>query len=284
MIFTTKELFIRASLGNYAIGAFNVSTPEAIRGILKAAEELNSPVIIETSEGEMDYMGSKVVADIVKGLATDMSIPVALHLDHGQSLDSVKRAIGAGYTSVHIDASALEYEENVALTKKVVEYAHDRGVTVEGELGHIGGISEVHTETAKLEASTYTDPEMAKLFVEETGIDILASSVGNIHGIYEHEPELDFERLGKIGKIGIPLSLHGGSGISAENIKKAISLGVTKVNVNTELRIAFTEALRTQLTENPDLDTPYKYLPATIDAVKKVVKDKIKIFGSENKA
>ena len=284
MIFTTKELFIRASIGNYAIGAFNVSTPEAIRGVLAAAEELNSPVIIETSEGEMNYMDSKVVADIVKGLATDISIPVALHLDHGQSLDAVKKAIGSGYTSVHIDGSAFDYEENVALTKKVVEYAHDRGVTVEGELGHIGGASEIHTESAEIEPSTYTDPEMAKFFVDETGIDVLASSIGNIHGIYKDEPELDFERLKKIGKIGIPLSFHGGSGISEVNIKKAISLGVTKVNVNTELRIAFTEALKKELTENPDVEVPYKYLPVTIEAVKKVVKEKIKIFGSENKA
>ncbi|MEI6266417.1 MAG: class II fructose-bisphosphate aldolase [bacterium] len=284
MIFTTKELFIRAAIGNYAIGAFNVSTPEAIRGVLEAAEELNSPVIIETSEGEMGYMGSKVVADIVRGLATDLSIPVALHLDHGQSLDSVKKAIGAGYTSVHIDGSALEYDENVALTKQVMEYAHDRGVTVEGELGHIGGVSEIHTESSKIEPSTYTDPEMAKFFVEETGIDVLASSIGNVHGIYKNEPELDFDRLKKIGKIGVPLSFHGGSGISEVNIKKAISLGVTKVNVNTELRVAYTETLRRELIADTEVEIPYKYLPKTIAAVKKVVKEKIKIFGSENKA
>jgi fructose-bisphosphate aldolase class II len=284
MIVTTKELYEKAKIGGYAVGAFNISTIEAIKGVLDAAKELNAPVVIETSEGEMNYMGAKLIADIVRDLATDLAIPAGIHLDHGQSLASVQEAIEAGYTSVHIDASALPYEENLKLTKKVCEYAHERGITVEGELGHVGGASEVHNETAKMEKKTYTDPIKAAEFVKKTGIDILASSIGNIHGIYENEPELDFERLAKIGEIGIPLSLHGGSGIPEKQIKRAISLGITKVNVNTELRMAYTNTLHSELDANPNEIVPYKYLPEEIEAVRNIVIEKIKMFGSEGKA
>lgn len=284
MIVTSKELYLKAKKGGYAVGAFNVSTPEAIRGVLAAATELNAPVVIETSEGEMNYMGANVVADIVRDLAECLPIPVAIHLDHGQSLQTVKDVIDDGYTSVHIDASALSYDENLALTKSVVEYAHAKGITVEGELGHVGGASEVHDESAVMEKSTYTDPIKAAEFVKETGIDVLASSIGNIHGIYENEPALDFVRLEKIGQIGIPLSLHGGSGIPEEQVKRAISLGIAKVNVNTELRMAYTNTLHAELDEHPDEIVPYKYLPKEIQAIKEVVKKKITMFGSAGKA
>lgn len=284
MIVTTQKLYEKARAGGYAIGAFNVSTLEAIKGVLDAARELDSPVIIETSEKEMHYVGAELVADVVRDLATDLTIPVAIHLDHGQGMEGVREALEAGYTSVHIDGSALSYEENVKLTRAAVEYAHEKHITVEGELGHIGGASEIHDEKAKIEKSTYTDPIQAAAFVHETGIDILASSIGNIHGIYKDEPELDFERLGKIGQIGVPLSLHGGSGIPEAQIKEAISLGITKINVNTELRQAYTETLHQELNDHPDEIVPYKYLPAEIEAVKKVVIEKIKMFGSEGNA
>lgn len=284
MIVTPAKLYKKAKAGGYAIGAFNVSTLEAIHGVLDAARELNAPVIIETSEKEMKYVGAELVAEAVRTLAEDLQIPVAIHLDHGQSLESVKEAIAAGYTSVHLDGSCLGYEENVHLTREVVEFAHDQQITVEGELGHVGGASEIHGEKAKIEKSTYTDPVQAAAFVHETGIDVLASSIGNIHGIYEGEPELDFERLEKIGQIGVPLSLHGGSGIPEAQIKRAISLGITKVNVNTELRQAYTETLHHALDANPDEIVPYKYLPAEIEAIKEVVIKKIKMFGSEGKA
>lgn len=284
MIVTTKELFDKARKGGYAIGAFNVSTLEAIKGILDAATELHSPVIIETSEKEMNYMGPEIVADVVRDLATELPIPVAIHLDHGQGMDSARVAIAAGYTSIHIDASALGYDENLKLTTEVTAFAHDHGMTVEGELGHVGGASEVHDESAKMEKSTYTDPDQAAVFVRETGIDVLASSIGNIHGIYENEPTLDFERLAKIGEIGTPLSLHGGSGIPEAQIKKAISLGITKINVNTELRQAYTDTLHKGLDSHPDEIVPYKYLPEEIEAVKQVVMSKIKMFGSTGKA
>lgn len=284
MIVTPAKLYEKAKAGGYAIGAFNVSTLEAIKGVLDAARELDSPVIIETSEKEMKYVGAELVADVVRDLAGDLDIPVAIHLDHGQSLESAKEAVEAGYTSVHLDGSALNYEDNVRLTREVVEYAHEKHITVEGELGHVGGASEIHDEKAKIEKSTYTDPTQAAAFVHETGIDVLASSIGNIHGIYEDEPALDFERLEKIGQIGVPLSLHGGSGIPEVQIKRAIALGITKVNVNTELRQAYTETLHAELNENPDEIVPYKYLPAEIEAVKKVVLEKIKMFGSAGKA
>jgi len=284
MIVTTKELYTKAKAGGYAVGAFNVSTPEAIRGILEAANELAAPVVIETSGGEMKYMTPTVVVDIVKEYADKLDIPVGIHLDHGPSLEAVKEAIAAGYTSVHIDASALSYDENLKVSKEVVEYAHERGITVEGELGHVGGASEVHDGDSKIEKSTMTDPIQAAEYVKLTGVDILASSIGNIHGVYENEPQLDFERLAEIGKIGIPLSLHGGSGIPAEQVHEAIGLGIAKVNVNTELRAAYTNTLREELNENPDEIVPYKYLPEEIEAIKEVVKIKIKMFGSEGKA
>jgi fructose-bisphosphate aldolase class II len=284
VIVTTKKLYEKAKAGGYAIGAFNVSTLEAIKGILDAAAMLNSPVVIETSEKEMKFLDSSLVADVVRSLATDLSIPVGIHLDHGQSLESVKEAIDAGYTSVHIDASALSYEANLKITKEVVEYAHKQGITVEGELGHVGGASEIHTEKSKMEKSTYTDPIQAEEYVRETGVDVLASSIGNIHGVYANEPQLDFDILTKLGEIGVPLSLHGGSGIPENQIKKAINLGITKVNVNTELRQAYTESLRDELAENPAEIVPYKYLPKEIEAVKEVVLEKIKMFGSAGKA
>lgn len=284
MIVTSKQLYLDALAGGYAVGAFNVSTPEAIHGVLEAAIELRSPVVIETSESEVRYMGPEVVVEIVESLASEISIPVAIHLDHGQSLATVKEVIDAGYTSVHLDGSALDYQANLNLTKEVTDYAHSMGITVEGELGHVGGASEVHDESAVMEKSTYTDPEQASAFVKETGIDVLASSIGNIHGIYENEPELDFERLEKIGKIGVPLSLHGGSGIPENQIKKAIALGIAKVNVNTELRAAYTNTLRKELNENPDEIVPYKYLPEEIEAIKEVVKKKMIMFGSAGKA
>jgi len=284
MIVTTKELFAKARVGGYAIGAFNVSTLEAIKGILDAAVELMSPVIIETSEKEMNYMGPELVADVVRDLATDLPIPVAIHLDHGQGMEGAKAAIAAGYTSIHIDASALDYAANLKLTTEVTKFAHEHELTVEGELGHVGGASEVHDESAQMEKSTYTDPAQAEIFVRETGIDVLASSIGNIHGIYENEPELDFERLQKIGDIGIPLSLHGGSGIPEVQVKRAITLGITKINVNTELRQAYTETLHKSLDAHPEEIVPYKYLPEEIEAVKQVVMKKIKMFGSAGKA
>jgi fructose-bisphosphate aldolase class II len=284
MLVSSLKLFEKARAEGYAIGAFNVSTPEAVHAILEAATELSSPVIIETSEGEKKYMGAKVVADIVRDLAESSPIPVVLHLDHGKDLASVKEVVEAGYTSVHIDASAMPYEDNLKMTKEVVQYAHAHNIPVEGELGHVGGSSEKHAENSEINKATMTDPDKAAEFVHDTGIDVLASSIGNIHGVYKNPPQLDFDRLTKIGQIGLPLSLHGGSGIPEDQVKRAISLGICKVNVNTELREAYTNTLREDLDASPDEIVPYKYLPEEILAIKEVVKKKIEMFGSVGKA
>lgn len=280
MLVSTKELYLDAKAEGYAIGAFNVSSLEAIKAVLNAATELNSPVVIETSENEMNYLGADIAFTLVKMLADKLQIPVGLHLDHGKSVDVVKKAIEAGYTSVHIDGSSLDYDENVRLTKSVVEIAHEKSITVEGEIGHVPGSSQNHEEDASVGADLLTNTEEAKRFVFETGVDILAVSIGNIHGIYKNEPVLDFERLKELSEIGIPMSLHGGSGISVEQIEKAISLGITKVNVNTELRISFTETMRKELCENPDKVVPYEYLPKVVENIEKIVATKIKLFKS----
>jgi ketose-bisphosphate aldolase len=283
MLVTTKELYKKAQKEGYAVGAFNVSTLEAIKAVINAAMKLRSPVVIETSENEMAYLDPALVFDIVQELAKDLRISVGLHLDHGKSMESVKRAISAGYTSIHLDGSSLPYEDNVRLTKEAADFAKAKGLTVEGELGHISGSSEIHSEGITIDEKMLTDPELAKKFVGVTGIDILAVSIGNIHGMYKNEPKLDFVRLAKIKEIGLPMSLHGGSGIPEDQVRRAIGLGITKVNVNTELREAYTSSLRQELKENPDEIVPYEYLPEEIEAIEDIVEKKIRLFGSDNK-
>ncbi|MEI7690045.1 MAG: class II fructose-bisphosphate aldolase [bacterium] len=284
MLVNTKDLYLKAQKEGYAVGAFNVSTLEAIKAIIKAAVRLKSPVVIETSEKEMNFLEPALVFDIVRELGEKLSIPIGLHLDHGKSLEMVKEAIQAGYTSVHLDGSKLSFAENVSLTNEVVDFARSKQITVEGELGQIPGSSEQHAEAITIEEGALTDPDEAKRFTAETKIDILAVSLGNIHGVYSSEPNLDFTRLSKLKEIGLPMSLHGGSGIPEEQVRRAISLGITKVNVNTELRMAYTNTLRAELDENPDEIVPYEFLPEEIEAIEDVVEQKIKLFGSEGKA
>lgn len=285
MLIGPLKLFKEAKKGGYAIGAFNTSNIEITRAIIETAERLKSPVIIETSESEMEHMGSDVVVAEVKALAKNAKIPVVLHLDHGKEFESIRDAIKAGYTSVHIDGSSLTIEENTKLTKAVVELAHNNKISVEGEMGHIAGSSSHHKEELKVLKKNLTDPEEAAVFVRKTKVDILAISIGNMHGVYSTLPKLDFERLEEISsKIKKPFSLHGGSGIPKNQIKKAIEMGIVKVNVNTELRMAFKEGILNEFDLRPDEVVPYKYLPAGGEAVSKVVEGKIKLFGSENKA
>jgi ketose-bisphosphate aldolase len=285
MLVTPQELFKKAQKGKYAIGAFNTSNIEITKGIIEAAQALNSPVIIETSGGEMDYIGPDLSVAQVRTLAQEANIPIALHLDHGKTLETCQEAIEAGYTSVHIDGSKLDYKENVSLTKSVVALAKKTKINVEGEIGHVPGTSERHDGEIDIEKDFYTDPELAQEFVKETGIDVLAVSIGNIHGIYAEPPQLDLERLSDISKkTGKYISLHGGSGIPREQIKKAISMGITKVNVNTELRLAFKAGILHEFDVNPEEVVPYKYLPAGREAVRKVVEAKIRLLGSAGKA
>jgi ketose-bisphosphate aldolase len=280
MVVRTAELYRRAREGGYAIGAFNVSTLEAIKAIINAANRLNSPVIIETSENEMNYLEPGLVVDIVKELAEKLTIPVGIHLDHGKSLEMIERAVNAGYTSVHFDGSLLPYQENLALTQEIAAYAKAHNVSLEAELGKIPGSSQVHEEKLEISRESLTDPIQAQEFVDATRIDILAVSIGNTHGLYQNEPSLDFIRLEELSKIGLPMSLHGGSGIPEDQIRKAVKLGIAKVNVNTELRAAFTDTLRQELSEKPEEIVPYEYLPEEISAVEEIVEEKIKLFGS----
>jgi len=282
MIVTAKELCEKARIGEYAIGAFNTSDLEITKGILEAARETHMPIIIETSEGEADFGGYKVFVDTVKDISEELGVTVAINLDHGKSLETVKYAIDSGYSSVHIDCSKLEKEKNISLTKDVTELAHARGISVEGELGNVGGCSEVHETECKREEMVLTEPAEAVEYIKTTGIDIFAGSYGNIHGIYKNEPQLDIDRIKKISEgSGIPLSLHGGSGIPEEQIKAAISAGICKININTEIRKAYTEALTNVLRGKNAEIVPYKYLPEVIKVIKEVVEQKINLFYSK---
>lgn len=285
MLVLSHQLYKKAREGGYAIGAFNTSLLEETKAIINTAARLNSPVIIETSEGEMDYLSPKISAAEVRVLADEVDIPVVLHLDHGRHPDEITKAIESGYTSIHVDGSALIYEENVALTRQIVELAHATNLLVEGEIGHIVGASEAHAEAIKISPDTLTDPEEAQAFVAATGIDVLAVAIGNIHGVYKNPPTLDFERFHEITeRVGTYFSLHGGSGIPEDQIRRAIKMGISKINVNTELRVAFHDGLAKEFADHPQNVVPYKYFPAGIEAVEHVVETKILMFGSDGKA
>ena len=284
---SSNKILGNAYKNGYAVGAFNFSTIEILNGIIDAASELNSPLILSTSENELKHLRPWNASALVKGYAEKLSIPVVLHLDHGKSFDMVKYAIDNGYTSVHIDASSLPKDENIELTRKVVDYAHKLGVWVEAEIGHVAGSSSIHNEEIINEANknVFTDPDVAKEFVEKTNCNALAISIGNAHGLYKDAPNIRFNILEEIRKkVNIPLVLHGGSGIPEDQVKRAISLGIAKVNINTEMRIAFSNTIKEFLNQNHEDIVPYHILGKASDAVKEVVKQKIKMFGSEGKA
>ncbi|RME53419.1 class II fructose-bisphosphate aldolase [Candidatus Woesearchaeota archaeon] len=287
----SKRLFIRglfqkARKEAFAIGAFNFSDSVTARGIAVAAAKMRAPVILSTSEGEAGVITPQVARGVVDGLSTLHKMPFILHLDHGKSLEMVKEAIKAGYDSVHIDGSALPYKENVSLTRKVVRYAHARGVFVEGELGHIGGGSTLHkkrTYKDVLKNAVLTDPDLAAQFVRATGVDSLAVNVGNVHGVWKGEPHIDVPRLRSIvEKTGVFVVLHGGSGIPARQVRSAIRVGIDKVNINSEMRIAYTSALRGALRDR-SLFVPREYLPLAQKAVEGVVRKKLELFMSKGK-
>lgn len=285
MLVNPSTLYKKAKKGDYAVGAFNTSNIEITKAIVETAEKLKSPVIIETSEGEMEHIGADILVAEVKALAKRSKIPIVLHLDHGKGFESAREAIRAGYNSIHIDGSVLRFDENVRLTKAVTELAHNNKVFVEGEVDHISGGSMRHKGNPEVNKRGLADPDRIKVFVEKTKVDMLAVSIGNVHGIYDTPPSLDFERLeGIASKVKKPFSLHGGSGIPKNQIKRAISGGIVKINVNTELRMAFKEGMLNEFDLRPDEVVPYKYLPAGAEAVARVVEGKIKLFGSEKKA
>ena len=279
-----KDMLNKAKAEGYAVGQFNLNNLEFTQAILQAAEEEKSPVILGVSEGAGRYMGGfKTVVKMVEGLMEDygITVPVAIHLDHGSSFEKCKEAIDAGFTSVMIDASHHPFEENVEITSKVVEYAHAKGVSVEAELGTVGG----QEDDVVAEGVIYADANECVELVKRTGIDTLAPALGSVHGPYKGEPNLGFKEMEEIGNLtGLPLVLHGGTGIPTKDITKAISLGTAKINVNTENQIASAKAVRETLAAKPEEYDPRKYLGPARDAIKATVIGKIKEFGSSNKA
>ncbi|MGF6953245.1 fructose-bisphosphate aldolase class II [Neobacillus sp. B4I6] len=279
-----KEMLIKAKAEGYAVGQFNLNNLEFTQAILQAAQAENSPVILGVSEGAARYMsGFKTVVKMVEGLMEDLkvTVPVAIHLDHGSSFEKCKEAIDAGFTSVMIDASHHPFEENIEITSKVVDYAHSKGVSVEAELGTVGG----QEDDVIAEGVIYADPKECEELVKRTGIDCLAPALGSVHGPYKGEPNLGFAEMEEIGKIaGLPLVLHGGTGIPLKDIQKSVSLGTAKINVNTENQIASAKAVRESLAAKPEEYDPRKYLGPARDAIKETVIGKIREFGSSGKA
>lgn len=277
------DMLNKAKEEGYAVGQFNINNLEWTQAVLKAAQENNSPIILGVSEGATKYMGGPlVVASMVNALmeTMDITIPAALHLDHGSSFESCKEAIDAGYTSVMIDGSHHPIEDNIEMTKQVVAYAHERGVSVEGEVGTVGG-----EEDGVIGGIQYADKDECVRLVEEANIDALAAALGSVHGPYQGEPVLGFDEMEEISEAtDTPLVLHGGSGIPEHQIKKAIDRGHAKINVNTELQIQWTKAVRQKLNDDPKVYDPRKIIAPGHDAIVEETKRTMDVFGSTNKA
>lgn len=282
-IISTKELLLDAKKNKYGIPAFNVYNLETINSVLEGVAEMNSAVIIATTPGTVEYAGMENLVAIMKASAKKHNIDIALHLDHCPDIEFVKECIDAGYKSVMIDASLEDFEENIRMTKEVVKYAHKNGATVEAELGRVGGTED--SRVVSEEDSMLTDPEKALEFVKRTGVDSLAVAIGTAHGVYKLEPKLDFERLKKMNEIiDVPLVLHGGSGVPAASVIKAIENGICKVNIATEIKVPFAAAIRDYFIENPEANDPRKYFETAKKVATDVVIEKIKTCGSENRA
>ncbi len=282
MLIHLREILKEAQNEGYALGAFNTSNLEITLGIINGATAKKSPVIVQVSEATIDYAGLKPITHIVQTIAKSraINIPVALHLDHGKNFRSIAECIKAGFSSIMIDASDLPFDENVALTKQAVDYAHKHGVLAQGELGA------VVRDISQIREAFLTDPDQAAEFVKATGVDTLAVSIGNVHGIIKMRqgvPKLDFERLKAIyEKVEIPLVLHGASGLVKEEIRKAIELGIRIINIHTEVDLTFTQALRWTLIKSPEEVDPRKIFSQAIKAVQKIVEEKLEMFGSVN--
>ena len=279
-----KEMLLKAKKGKYAVGQFNINNLEWTSTILSKCQELNAPVILGVSEGAVKYMGGfHIVADMVKAVIKDknITIPVALHLDHGSSVENCKKALDAGFTSVMIDASHYPFDENIRRTKEVVEYAHRLNASVEAELGKVGG-----QEDDVVAETMYADFNECVEMVNETKIDALAPALGSVHGPYHGEPKLGFNEMKAIGDAlsETPLVLHGGSGIPDEQIKRAISCGTCKINVNTEFQQAWAALVREALDKNLEVYDPRKIIGPGLKGIEEVVVQKCEVFGCINKA
>lgn len=278
-----KEMLEKAKREKYAVGQFNINNVEWTAAVLDKCQELNTPVILGVTSGASKYMGGwNTVVGLVKGLIKDhnITVPVALHVDHGESVEVCKAALDAGFTSVMIDASHYELAENIRQTKEVVEYAHARGASVEAELGRVGG-----QEDHVVAESMYAIPAECEQLVKESGVDCLAPALGSVHGPYHGEPNIGFKEMKEIGElVSVPLVLHGGSGIPEDQIKRAISLGTCKINVNTECQQAWTKIVREVLSTNDKVYDPRKIIGPGKKGIAEVVETKCGIFGSINKA
>ena len=309
-IVTTKEMFEKAYNGGYAIGAFNVNNMEIVQGITEAAAEVNSPLILQVSAGARKYAKHIYLMKLVEAAVADTGLPIALHLDHGADFEICKSCIDGGFTSVMIDGSSRSFEENIAVTRKVVEYAHDHGVVVEGELGRLEGVEDDVVVSA--EDSSYTRPEEVQEFVERTGVDSLAIAIGTSHGAYKfkpgHKAQLRFDILEEVSRRlpGFPIVLHGSSsvipkyvdiinqnggnmkdavGIPEPMLRQAASMAVCKINIDSDLRLAMTAGIREHMAAHPDHFDPRQYLTVGRAYIKDLVKDKIvNVLGSDGKA
>jgi fructose-bisphosphate aldolase class II len=278
-----RETIQEASDKRVAVGHFNISNLEGLHGVYNAAKKLGVPVIIGLSEGEEDFVGKDEAVALIKEIRENDQYPIYLNADHHYSFETAKASIDAGFDSVIIDAADKSFDENVALTKKCVEYARNSGrdVIVEAELGYIGSGSSIK-ETIPEGAGIKTDPDEAKRFTLATGIDMLAPSVGSIHGLIKSgKPHIDTELVAKIkDEVGIPLVLHGGSGLRDEDFTNGIAAGISVVHINTEIRVAFTEAVKDYITDHPNETTPYKIMTPGVEAIEKVVEDRLKLFNN----
>ena len=306
-IVTSKEMFRKAYQGNYAIGAFNVNNMEIIQGITEAAREVNAPLILQVSAGARKYARHTYLMKLMEAAVDETGLPICIHLDHGDTFELCRSCIDDGFTSVMIDGSSYLFEENIKLTKQVVDYAHARGVVVEGELGRLAGIEDAVNIDQK--DAAFTDPAEVEKFVEKTGVDSLAIAIGTSHGAFKFkgEPKLRFDILEDIQKRlpGFPIVLHGASsimpiyvdminqhggnmpgarGVPEEMLKKAASMAVCKINIDSDLRLAVTATVRKYLADNPGHFDPRKYLGPARDAIKKVVKHKmVNVLGCNDK-
>lgn len=286
MASSVRSVFEASRRDGWAIGAFNVSNLEEVKAVMQAAKKLEAPVLIEASPGEVGYFGMRSLRTVVDEYREEHQVHAWLNLDHAVDQDRVEAAIELGFDLVHFDGSLLPRDENIALLKKLVPKAHARHLLIEGEPDHITGSSTAHTDSLESvqDSSVYSEPEAFKAFVEQTKIDTAAVFVGNVHGLYEQPKRLNLALLKELrAVVSCYLSLHGGSGIPDNDVKAAIAIGISKVNVNSELRQAFADGLR-QAVRKPKELAPYKYLPEAVSAVQSVVEQKILLFGSAGKA
>ncbi len=282
-ILSTREMLKKAQREGYAVPAFNIHNLETLQVVIETAAELRSPVILAGTPSTISYAGGEYIVSMAEVAAKKYDIPIAIHLDHFEDVEAIKHYVDIGFKSTMIDASHESYENNVKIVKEVVDYAHKFDATVEAELGRLGGQEDDLVVDEK--DAMYTNPDQAKDFVEKTGIDSLAVAIGTAHGLYKGRAKLDFDRLKEIReKVDVPLVLHGASDVPDELVKKAISLGICKVNVATDLKIPFSDAVKKYFIDNPEANDPRKYMTPGKEAMKAIVKHKIMVCGSNNRA